>query len=72
MYPSVLPRFIYQALEDVGDVNVTAHESYSREDGRGGRRWMISFTGLGYPAHPGEIKVDFMVTVSLANVVGQR
>lgn len=39
-------------------MNVTVHESFSREDGRGGRRWAISFTDLGYPAHVGEIQVN--------------
>lgn len=46
-----------QALDEVGDVNVTLHESSSREDGRGGRRWQISFTALGYPSHVGEVQV---------------
>ena len=46
-----------QALNEIGDVNVTMHESSSREDGRGGRRWEISFTSLGSPSHVGEIQV---------------
>ena len=44
-------------LDDIGDVNVTMYESSSREQGRGGRRWEISFTSLGSPPHVGEIQV---------------
>lgn len=50
--------WLFQALDEVGDVNVTVHETSSREHGRGGRRWAISFTALGYPAHVGKIQVN--------------
>lgn len=38
-------------------MNVNLYESSSREEGRGGRRWEISFTSLGLPPHVGEIQV---------------
>lgn len=50
-------RIFFQELDEIGDVNVTMYESYSREEGRGGRRWEISFTSLGLPSHVGEIQV---------------
>lgn len=51
-----------QALDEIGDVNVTVQDSASRQDGRAGRQWTVSFTALGYPAHVGAIQV--MVQVS--------
>lgn len=46
-----------QALEEVGDVEVAAQDTLSMEYGRAGRRWIVSFTTLGHPAHVGTIQV---------------
>lgn len=54
----VVPLTTPQALDEIGDVNVTMEESFSREYGRAGWRWVVSFTALGYPAHVGEIEVS--------------
>lgn len=47
----------YQALEEVGDVDVTVQDALSMEDGRAGRQWTVSFTPFGHPAHVGKIQV---------------
>lgn len=46
-----------QALEEVGDVDVTVQDMLSIDDGRAGRRWIVSFTPFGHPAHVGKIQV---------------
>lgn len=53
-----------QALDEIGDVNVTTEDFESPDDGQAGHRWTVSFTALGNPAHIGDIQVRM---VSCAN-----